>query len=51
MSIAIAFLCLVLAGLGIAKYPASFAPALSAASFAIVLGAYLAARHMRPVLR
>lgn len=51
MSITIAFLCLALAGLGIAKYPASIAPALSAASFAIVLGAYLAARLMRPVLR
>jgi len=51
MSIAVAFLCLVLAGLGIAKYPANLAPLLSAASFAIVLGAYFAARHARPVLR
>jgi hypothetical protein len=44
----------VLAGLGIAKYPASLAPMLSAASFAVVLGAYMAARLMRgagPVLR
>lgn len=47
MSIAVAFLCLALAGLGIAKYPASLAPALSAASFAIVLCAYLAARRVR----
>ncbi|HZE61262.1 MAG TPA: nickel transporter [Burkholderiales bacterium] len=51
MSIAIAFLCLVLAGLGIAKYPASLAPMLSAASFAIVLGAYLAARLMKSGVR
>jgi high-affinity nickel-transport protein len=51
MSIAVAFLCLALAGLGVAKYPASLAPVLSAASFALVLGAYLAARLTRPVLR
>jgi len=51
MSIAVSFLCLVLAGLGVAKYPANLAPLLSAASFAVVLGAYFAARHMRPVLR
>jgi high-affinity nickel-transport protein len=51
MSIAVAFLCLVLAGLGIAKYPANLAPLLSAASFAVVLGAYFAARRVRPVLR
>ena len=51
MSIAVAFLCLVLAGLGIAKYPANLAPLLSAASFAVVLGAYFAARRIRPVLR
>jgi high-affinity nickel-transport protein len=51
MSIAIAFLCLVLAGLGFAKYPASAAPALSAASFAVVLAAYLAARRMRGGIR
>ncbi len=51
MSFAVAFLCLVLAGLGVAKYPANLAPMLSAASFAVVLGAYLAARRMRPVLR
>ena len=51
MSIAVAFLCLVLAGLGAAKYPASLAPLFSAASFAVVLGAYFAARHARPVLR
>ena len=51
MSIAVAFLCLALAGLGVAKYPANFAPVLSAASFAIVLAAYFVARHMRPVLR
>src|SRR5438874_6005236 len=47
MSIAVAFLCLALAGLGVAKYPASLAPMLSAASFAIVLGAYVAARLIR----
>ena len=55
MSFAVAFLCLALAGLGAAKYPPHFAPMLSAASFAVVLGAYLAARRMkggtRPVLR
>src|SRR5205085_5033554 len=51
MSIAVAFLCLALGGLGVAKYPANLAPMLSAASFAIVLCAYLAARHVRPVLR
>ena len=51
MSIAVSFLCLVLAGLGIAKYPAHLAPVLSAASFAVVLGAYFAARLVRPVLR
>jgi high-affinity nickel-transport protein len=47
MSIAVAFLCLALAGLGAAKYPANLAPILSAASFVIVLGAYLAARYVR----
>src|SRR5260221_1283448 len=51
MSIAVAFLCLALAGLGVAKYPANVAPLLSAASFAVVLAAYFAARHVRPVLR
>lgn len=51
MSFAVAFLCLVLAGLGVAKYPAHLAPVLSATSFAVVLAAYLAARRMRPVLR
>src|SRR5438874_2717894 len=51
MSIAVAFLCLALAGLGVAKYPASLAPLLSAASFAVVLAAYFVARHARPVLR
>lgn len=51
MSIAVAFLCLVLAGLGVAKYPANLAPLLSAASFATVLCAYFAARRVRPVLR
>ena len=35
MSFAVAFLCLVLAGLGVAKYPAHLAPMLSAASFAM----------------
>ena len=47
MSFAVAFLCLGLAALGLARYPASLAPMLSAASFAIVLGAYLAARARR----
>lgn len=51
MSLAVAFLCLVLAALGLAKYPASLAPMLSAASCAIVLGAYLAARRIHAVLR
>ena len=51
MSIAVASLCLILAALGVAKYPASLAPLLSAASFAVVLGAYFVARHARPVLR
>ena len=51
MSIAVASLCLALAALGIAKYPATLAPLLSAASFAVVLGAYFAARLARPVLR
>jgi high-affinity nickel-transport protein len=47
MSIAIALLCLVLAALGLAKYPAGFAPLLSAASVLVVFAAYLAARRMR----
>lgn len=47
MSMAIAALCLVLAALALAKYPASLAPLLSAGSFAVVLGAYVAARRFR----
>lgn len=46
MSYAIAFLCLALAALGFARYEA-YAPLLSAASFAVVLLAYLAARRLR----
>ena len=51
MSLAVAFLCLALAALGLAQYPASFAPLLSTAVFAIVLGAYLAGRRLHAVLR
>jgi high-affinity nickel-transport protein len=54
MSFAIAFLCLGLAVLGFAKYPAGLAPALSAASVIVVFLAYLVARRLRsasPVLR
>jgi len=54
MSFAIAFLCLGLALLGFAKYPAGLAPTLSAASVVIVFAAYLIARRLRgasPVLR
>ena len=54
MSFAVAFLCLGLAALGFAKYPAGLAPALSAASVAVVFLAYRIARRLRspsPVLR
>jgi high-affinity nickel-transport protein len=47
MSIAIALLCLVLAGFGLAKYPVTLAPLLSAGSVLVVFIAYLAARRMR----
>jgi high-affinity nickel-transport protein len=47
MSVAIALLCLGLAAFSLAKYPASLAPMLSAASVAVVLLAYVAARRMR----
>jgi high-affinity nickel-transport protein len=47
MSIAIALLCLGLAAFSLAKYPAGLAPMLSAASVALVILAYVAARRMR----
>ena len=47
MSVAIALLCLGLAAFSVAKYPAGLAPLLSAASVAVVLLAYVAARRMR----
>jgi high-affinity nickel-transport protein len=47
MSIAIALLCLGLAAFSLAKYPAGLAPVLSAASVALVLLGYLAARRVR----
>jgi high-affinity nickel-transport protein len=47
MSIAIAALCLGLAAFSLAKYPPGLAPLLSAASVAVVILAYVAARRMR----
>jgi hypothetical protein len=47
MSSAIAFLCLGLAALGFAKYPAGLAPTLSATTVVGVFAAYLLARRLR----
>jgi high-affinity nickel-transport protein len=54
MSFAIAFLCLGLAALALAKYPPGAAPFVSATTVLVVFAAYLVARRLRspaPVLR
>lgn len=47
MSFAIAFLCIGLAALGFARYPAGLAPTLSVTTVAVVFAAYLLARRLR----